>query len=146
MTDDYAYRPELREKARSAFEIVRGRVLDGDAAGDAATRWHAVHYAELRSAELRAKMRDHFAEHAPRWIRREIEKLRRENPRMAQHSLAHGPRSPFFAASIEASRELALAARARANVKARCEERLQNVEAIERRLVRGLTHERRRSR
>lgn len=146
MTDDYAYRPELREKAKAAFAIVKGRVLDGDATSDAATRWHAAHYAKLRAAEVRAKMRDHFATHEAAWTRREMEKLRRQYPMTAQHALARGPRAPLFAASVQANRELALAARARANVKARCEERLQNVDAIERRMVRGLARERRRGR
>lgn len=140
MSDDEGYRPDLRDKARRAFDAVRAK--DFPSRAEDAVQWHAKHYVQLRSAEVREKMRDHFAKMEPVWTRREIEKLRRENPKKPELNRADGPRSPLFAASYEASREMALANRAHANVKGRCDERLKTVDDIEHRMMRQIKRSR----
>lgn len=141
MSDHDSFRPDLRHRAKTAFDAA-GRSERSQTAREGMS----VTGVERRAAQIRSKVRAHQQKMTPQWVKAEAEKLRREDPLKPRQGLADGPRSPSLGPSRRFARQQSIAARAEANVRKRCAERLRTIESVERRMVRNLTRHRKQRR
>ena len=144
MADDDEFRRDLKSLARSSFsETVRSEEFMSPRDRERAT---AITNTERRVAVVREKARDHFQNMKPHWVDDERARLAVENPDKPKHALSDGPKPPGRESNRQESRRDALTAKAEANVKARCDERLRRLDKIEHHMIRDISRDRKRTR
>ncbi|MEO1490347.1 MAG: hypothetical protein AAFR88_13070 [Pseudomonadota bacterium] len=141
MSDQDSFRPDLRHRAKRAFEAAAP--ARRAQANRSARNPESVQGVERRVAQVREKVRAHQHKMMPKWVKAEVAKLRQANALKPSHAYAGGPKPPSQGPSRQFAREQSIAARALANVKKRCAQRILSIERVEHRMVRNLTRNRR---
>lgn len=144
MSDEYSFRPDLKDKARRAMErAVKPQRYGNPYAAKNATEVQKI---ELRAAKIRQKLRAHQYIMNPVFTAREEQKLRRASPLKMNLDRAGGLKPPPGAPFLKRAHHDSLREKAHANVKQRGQERLRTLERIEQRMINKLTRTRSRSR
>ncbi len=144
MTADYSFRPDLKELARRDF--LRARRMEKALSPKEVMKARMENAIKRRANSIRNDMAAHFEKNKERWIAREAEQIKRQQPARLNHSLARGPKPPFGFSYSQHARNKNVHARAKANVERRAQTRMNNLKKIEQRMVRQLTRSRSRSR
>jgi hypothetical protein len=144
MSDDYTFRPDLKDKARHAME----RAVKPQRYGNpyAARNATAVQKIELRVARIRNKLRAHQYIMNPVFTAREEQKLRNASPLKMNLDRSGGLKPPPGAPFLKHAHHQSISEKAQANVTRRCNERVRTLESIERRMMRKLSRPQSRSR
>ena len=142
MSDEYSFRPDLKNRAR--YDFYRARRYEGKQTARAEFDTRVVDAATQRIHSVRQKLTVHIDKNKERWTQAEMTKLRKANPHKPSLSLADGPKPPFGLSYKGPSykglaHNRSLRQQARANVEHRCDMRQRGLDRAEQRLTRRLS-------
>lgn len=119
MVDDYSFRPDLKNRARKAFDDVRGKGVSQMSSPQ-----------KQRVDRVAAKLAKHVEKHRPRWVEREFQKLKLRQKRDLKLTRSDGPRPPIGAVRSRPKTAQELRHQAAHNVRKRIVERKANVASM----------------
>lgn len=128
MSDDFAFRSDLKGEVKDAFDVSNPPTHYGPDNRELAFRVFKV---QSKAAELQETARSHFSKHRDTWIEKEFAKLKRENPLQPGLSLSRGPKAPGSISNTRQAHRDSLLKLAAAKVDLRQEVRLHTIKAIE---------------
>ena len=143
MADDYQFRPDLKRKAKFAFETANQNARYSDASKQRNAR--SLDRIAQRAANVKDKAERHYEKHAPRWTAKEYKKLSAQTAQTPQAKRTFKPKMPFEDGPVFQDKRKSLNEQARVNVRARHQQRLEMISRMQRRMERQLTRGRSRT-
>ncbi len=133
------YRPELWDRARSAFESAVQRDIF-DVPPQQIDQAVSMARLRVRTQNIEAKAETHYERRKGKAVERVFKKLMRDNPRGSASALAGGPKPPIGAPTKDQLHRQSMRHRAQKIVQINQLKRLDNIDRAQKRMTRQIKH------